>query len=168
MTDSKVNNNKWQNLNWEKKVQICQQGIANQDSLLHTYVVIFIALQAMLFVAVFSEGWGQWWSIPIAVMAIGLAILFARLFELRGNAVDRWGEILYALWDEAGESELAAYHKGSVEKRERRREKFGRFLIFKGWGLFGRFNSARWMLITLMPSVLVVVWILMMVMSFIN
>ncbi len=56
MTDKKVNNNStWQNLDWEKKVQICQQGIANQDALLYASVVIFIALEAMFFSVIFSN-----------------------------------------------------------------------------------------------------------------
>ena len=50
MAGSKENENqKWQKLEWEKKVTICNQGIANEDSLLLTWVIMFIALEAILF-----------------------------------------------------------------------------------------------------------------------
>ena len=172
MTDSKVNNNnKWQNLDWEKKIAICNQGIANEDSLLLTLVIMFIAFEAILFTILIGVGWGQWWSIILAVFGVALVIPYIYFFIVRGNAVDYWGEMLHGLWKEAGQQELAQYYKGCVERRCRGRKKCGWWAIIFGWGhLFdiGRFKSTRRWFTTFIPSILVFVWIWIMVMSFIN
>ena len=54
-TDKKVNDDStWQNLDWDKKVSICNQSIANEDTLSLTLVIMFIALEAMLFTILFA------------------------------------------------------------------------------------------------------------------
>ena len=166
MADS---NGLWQSLNWEKRLAISEQGIANEDSLLHTYVIIFIALQAMLFGILIAKGWGQWWSALIAFIGIGIALWFMYLFENRGNTVDLWGEILYGLWGEAGKQELAERYKGCWRRRENRKKRCGRLINIVGWGSVferKRYGSARRVITTFMPLILVIVWILVTVVSF--
>ena len=167
MTDN--NNGVWQNLPWEQKVQICEQGRASENHLLHTYVVTFIALEAMLFAILITKGWHQWWSIIITVIGIGLSCLWAYLFETRADSVDRWEVELHKLWLEVGKSEptaseLAKHYSGSVERRERRRK--NRWAPFWSLGSAGRFISARWVVIAATPLVFAIVWILVMVVSF--
>ena len=81
----------WQSLEWARKVELCEHGIANEDSLLHTYMVIFIALEAMFFAIVFSVELWWWLNIVIAFLAILLAVVFIFILLRRGEAVDRWG-----------------------------------------------------------------------------
>ncbi len=170
MTDSKVNNNStWQNLDWEKKVAICNQGIANEDSLLLTLVIMFIALEAMLFTILIAVGWGQWWSIILAGFGVAFVIPYVYFFEGRGNAVDLWGEMLHGLWEEAGQKELVQYYKGCVERRYRRKKKCGRWVIIFGWGHpfdIGRFKSTRRWFTTFIPLIIVIVWIFLVAVSF--
>lgn len=170
MKDSKAKNNStWQNLDWEKKVAICNQSIANEDSLLLTLVIMFIAFEAILF-TILIGGWGQWWSIILAVFGIGFVILYMDLFEKRGSWVDLWGEMLYWLWEEAGQQDLAEHYKGCVERRCKRQKKCGRWKVIFGWGHpfnIGRFKSIRRLLNTFIPLILVIVWILVMVVSFV-
>jgi len=181
MTDSKVNNNStWQNLDWEKKVSICNQSIANEDSLLLTLVIMFIALEAMLFTILITKGWGQLWSIVLAIFGVVLVILYMYLFKRRGNQVDLWGEKLYRLWEEAGQQDLAQHYIGCVERRCKRKEKCGWWKVTFGWcekdkkkGRFKRtiswfkcFKSTRRLFTTFIPMGLLVVWIVLMVVSF--
>ena len=170
MTDNRVNNNGvWQNRDWAERVQICQQGIANEDSLLLTLVIMFIAFEAILFTILIGGGWGQRWSIILAVFGVGSVIPYMYFFEIRGNAVDHWGEMLHGLWEEAGQQELAQYYKGCVERRYRRQQKRGRWIVIFGWGHpfdMGRFKSTRRWFTTFIPLGLVIIWILLMVESF--
>ena len=104
MKDKQVdNNNTWQNLDLEKKITICNQGIANEDSLLLTLVIMFIAFEAILFTILIGGGWGQWWSVILAIFGVVLVIPYVYFFEVRGNAVDLWGEMLHELWQQAGQ-----------------------------------------------------------------
>lgn len=178
------NNGLWQKLGWEKRVTISQQGIAQEDSLLHTYVVLFIAVEAMLFATLIAKGWGDLWSIIIAVLGIGLAIIFMFILEKRGNAVDRWGEILSQLWGEAEREEFANHYKGCVKRREIRQKRCGKFWVFVGWrgkgkkrygilrvlfgweGHFERFKSTRRLLVFFVPLIVMILWILIMAVSF--
>jgi len=170
MADSKENENqKWQKLEWEKKVTICNQGIANEDSLLLTLVIMFLAFEAILFTILIGVGWGQCWSIILAVFGVGLVIPYVYFFEVRGNAVDLWGEMLHGLWEEADQQELAQYYKGCVERRSKRQEKRGWWKVIIGWGhLFtiGRFKSTRRWFTTFVPIILVIIWVLLMWKSF--
>ena len=76
------NDNEWQNLDWVEKLQICQQGIAHEDSLLHTYVTIFIAIEALFFVLVFSLDLPSWLLLVISLFAIIVSILFIYYFRV--------------------------------------------------------------------------------------
>lgn len=191
---------KWNELTWFKKVQICEQGISNEDSLLSTYVTIYIAIQAMFFVIALSLDYWWWFPVVIAFLAFFVSVLFIRLFLIRGDAVDRWSEILAGLWTqevsstlsdkEKGVSELAQYYEGAVERRKK--SKWSRFWGWNWWGTYkysegktskkfrwvsrilhrrGRFgflNSARWILVTLMPVMVSMGWITIIIITVIN
>ena len=73
----------WEKLDWAKKVGICQQGVAIGDTLLLTLVVMLVALEAMLFTILVSKGWGQCWSIILAVLGTGYPFFHSYLFEKR-------------------------------------------------------------------------------------
>jgi len=168
MTD----NNKgrvWQNLDWAKKVGICMQGIDHEDSLLTTFVVIFIALEAMFFAVVFSMKLSFCFNLIIAILAILVAGNFAYLFKRRGDYVDHWGAILYALWkgaflieeseSEVSASELMKHYEGCFERRKR-----GRFAIIFGWGSLGcRLKSPRLCITTFTPILVILVWIVIVI-----
>lgn len=54
----------WSGLAWEKKVAICEQGRANENNLLQSYRVIFLAFETTLLVIAFTTikgGWGGFW-----------------------------------------------------------------------------------------------------------
>jgi len=160
----------WQKLEWAKKVELCEQGRANENNLLQSYRFIFIAVEAILLAAVFNAGWNQLWGGFVALLGLALAILWGHMSELRGNAVTRWEEILASLWakvdeSEGGVSELAGHYGGAVERRRRRREG-GRIAIFWGWGRHRRLLSAHWMFTTLMPLFVVCVWLWVMIVCF--
>ncbi len=162
MADNK--NSEWQKLDWATKVQICEQGRASENHLLHTYVVIFIALEAMLFAIMIAKGWGHSWSIPIPILGMVFAVWFACLFVSRGIRVGRWEELLTNLWLEADKSKLAEHYKGAVERRKRR-VKHGIIALFLGWG-WGRFKSAHWVLVTVVPLAMFFLWVLVIIGSF--
>jgi hypothetical protein len=156
--------NMWRKLDWATKVKLCEQGRANENSLLHNYYVIFIAVETILFAAVFSIGYPRLWGGFIGLLGLFLAILWAHVCELRGNAVDRWEEILASLWreiesSELGVSELADHYKGAVERRRKRRDGGRRAIFFWGWGGIRRFLSARWVFTSFIPFLVVCVWV---------
>jgi len=161
----------WKDLDWAKKVQICQEFLADEDSWLHTYVVIFIALQVMFFAIVFGLKLHLWGVIAIAIVAILVAIWFIYIFYVRGNAVDRWGEIMYKLFTEVDQQELPAqpellkHYKGSLERRERKRKKCGWLYVIFGWGCnpWNWIKSARRVLGTYTPLLACFAWIFLVI-----
>ena len=171
----KSEDSEWQKLSWAEKVQICQQAIAIGDTLLLTLVVMLIALEAMLFTILAAERWGQWWSIILAVPGLVYAGFHIYFFEIKGSQLDCWGKTLHDLLTEAGLIEQAKHWEGCVERR-----KHGRWKVIFGWcekdkhmGRFKRiitwfkcFKSTRRWFTTFIPLVLVIVWILLIVVSF--
>jgi len=143
----------WQSLEWARKVELCEQGRANEDNLLHSYIITFIALETVLFAAVFSVAWSILWAVLlVSPLGLFLAFLWMHVNELRGNAVDRWTAILAGLWAqvdapkvielEKGILEFAEHYKGGIERREKRR-KSGRKAVFLGWGWFGSYKGSE-------------------------
>jgi hypothetical protein len=140
-----IDNNKdaWKRLPWKEKVQICQQGIAHEDTLLLTFIVIFIGLEALFFTVVVTDKLGKCVDIAIAAIGILVAIRFVHIFVKAGNAIDRWGMMLHDLWDELNgqylcksgvkASEFVELHKPSVKRREIGRKKCGCWKIVFGW-----------------------------------
>jgi len=170
MADNK--DSEWQKLNWARKVELCEQGRADENNLLQNYRFIFIALETILFAATFGVAWDSLWVLIFVFLGIVLAILWAHVTELRGNAVDRWEEILADLWtkvdkSETGVSELARHYTGAVERRKRRKER-GRKDVILGWGGWRRFRSARWVLTAFIPFLVVVGWVVVMVVTIIG
>ena len=164
MADNK--DSEWQKLDWARKVELCEQGRANENNLLQNYRLIFIALETILFATVFGVAWNNLWALIFIFIGIGLAILWMHVTELRGNAVDRWEEILAGLWakvdkSEAGVSELTGHYRGAMERRKRRKER-GRKAVFKGWDGWKRFRSARWVLTAFIPFLVILGWIVVM------
>jgi len=166
---SKSEESEWQRLSWAEKVQICQQGIAHEDSLLTTHVLIFIALEAMFFALVFSIELGLLFNIIITILAIYVAVLFIKISKKRGDYVDCWGAILYALWKELGEedisrvkaSEIAKHYEGCCDRRKRSSKE----IIF-GWGSckeklqYFFWETVRRFMTTFTPILVILAWII--------
>ena len=179
MTNSKVNNNStWQNLDWEKKVQICQQGITNQDALLYASVVIFIALEAMFFSVIFSNINLPPWMNNIVVPALGIVVagFFVVIFKRRGDSINRWGIILHKLWQEIEEKNISGVLKQELLKHyyasKNWRQK-GWCGVWLGWGpwcawLKNYFVSTRRFIILFTPILVILMWIVIIVVSCIN
>ena len=192
---NKNNGSVWQKLDWDKKVEICMQGIYHEDSLLITFVLIFIALEAMFFAVVFNMKSCFWLNITLAITGILVAIYFMYILKKREDYVDHWGTILYHLWQETsrtGEnesgvsaSELVRQYEGCMERNKRR---WPSIIFGWGWrgfcsgneknkkGKFGWLNvirkrkrwlqplwSPRWLLVTLMPFLVILGWVVIMV-----
>jgi hypothetical protein len=167
-----IKDSEWHKLDWARKVELCEQGRVNENNLLQNDRFIFIALETILFAATFGVAWGNLWALVFAFVGIGLAILWVHVTDLRGNAVDRWEEILSGLWakvakSEAGVSELTKHYTGAVERRKRRK-KGGRQSVILGWGGFGRLRSARWVFTTLIPSLMITGWLAVMAVTIIG
>jgi hypothetical protein len=185
MADSGGNDkSEWEKLCWKEKVQICQQGISGEDSLLISYVVIFVALEATFAALVISQVLCSGSSQAIAVLGIALAVIFILVCKRRGDIVDRWGAILYKLWKEVPGDEMldksSNLPKGVGEEEEalvkaekivkdyggcRRRLQGGWKAILCGWSpchekrkLF--FKSARRLTIVFCPVLVIVMWAL--------
>lgn len=171
----------WQKLYWDKKVEICMQGIDHEDHWLATLVVIFIALEAMFFAVIFSIEPCFYLNLIITILGSLVAVLFMRLFKRRGDYIDNWGAKLYDLWNEVGASELRKHYEGCAKRKNR-----GWVAIILGWDWFGRYTgseqerkrkfgwlrviikrkgwlqplwSPRWVLTMLMPFLVILVWI---------
>ncbi len=177
----------WQKLDWDKKIEICMQGIDHEDHWLTTLVVIFIALEAMFFAFIFSMKPCFDLKLTIAILGSLVAVVFMRLFKRRGDYIDHWGTELYDLWEQVEDvagfnaSELREHYKGCIERRKR-----SCFTIIRGWGWLGCYigsekerkgkigwlrkirkrkgwfqplKSPRWVLVTLMPSLVIIAWI---------
>lgn len=185
MTNSKEGNNSiWQNLEWEKKVSLCNQGITAEDSLLLTLVIMFIAFEAIFFTILTTVGWGHYWSVVLAFLGIAVIILYMYLFERRVKRVDRWGKMLFQLWKDGGKEEIANNYLGCVKRIDKRKEKYGWLKVMLGWceevdtkkrlkrikcviSWFNCFKSTIRLFTTFIPVILIVVWILVIVVSFV-
>jgi hypothetical protein len=149
MTDKKKGS-VWQKLDWAKKVEICMQGIDHEDTLLITFVLIFIALEAMFFAVIFNMKLCFCLNLIIAVLGILVAVQFAYFFKRRGDYVDNWGTILYELWNEAslmeekesgvrlGASEFVKHYEGCMERKKR-----GSLATIFGWKWFGLYSGSK-------------------------
>jgi hypothetical protein len=89
------------NLDWATKVTLCEQGRTNENRLLQSDRTIFIAIETILFTAVFLKLWGNCGGGIVAIVGIFLTFLWWHISDLRGDAVDRWEDSLANLWNEA-------------------------------------------------------------------
>ena len=177
---SSSEDSEWKKLNWKEKIQICQQSISQQDSLLIAYVVIFIGLEAIFAAIVVSGILHQCLDLTIALLGIAVAINFAFVCKRRGDAVDRWGTILYSLWSQVPPDEVIATsrtlkgeelkvkakdigedYKGCVERLAGGWR--GWKPIFFGWGrkrdrLKHFFQSGRRLTIFFTPILVIIMW----------
>jgi hypothetical protein len=178
-----VDNNIWpEKLKWKEKVSICNQGINSEDSLLLTLVIMVLAFEAILFTILIGPGWGQYWSIAIAFFGIGIIILYMYLFEKRGEWVDKWGKILFSLYEDVNNKEISKNYLGCVERIDKRKEKCGWWKVMFGWcekvdseesfkrikQFFSWFNclkSTRRLFTTFIPLILVIIWVVVIVFS---
>ena len=171
----------WQKLSWKEKVQICQQDIAKEDSLLISYVVIFVGVEAILAAVVLGNILSPSFDKTIAALGILLAVIFALVCKRRSDLVDSWGAILYQLWNELPADEelnrnenlprlsgkavikakdIAEDCEGCVE-----RLKGGWKVIILGYSprrkaLKFWLKSARRLIIVLCPTLVIVMWAL--------
>jgi hypothetical protein len=178
------------------KVTLCEQGRATENRILQSDRTIFIALETILFTAVFTKLWDNVWGGVVAIVGIVLTFLWWHICDLRGDAVDRWEEALARLWQKANKSglsplnpsELYKHYRGAIERRKRRREgertggrigariggrigkKIGRKIggrIAVSIGWgWGRLKSARWVFTTPIPLIVFGLWIWVMSVSF--
>ena len=178
MTDSKVNDNgTWQNLDWEKKVAICQQAIANQDALLYASVVIFIALEAMFFSVIFSDiNLPPWMNETVPALGIVVAVCFMFIFKRRGDSINRWGTILHKLWQEVKGEKISGVPKQELLKHycasKKWRQKGWRG-VWLGWRPFrtwleNYFVSTRRFIILFTPILVILMWIVIIVIFIVN
>jgi hypothetical protein len=73
--------------NWVNKASLYEKARANENYLLHAYIVTFMAIQAVL-VALFIGFWNSLqpgWSFIFPFLGILFAILWARVTESRGR-----------------------------------------------------------------------------------
>jgi len=165
-----MSNNKgdtWKELNWGDKVSICEKARASENYLLHVYILTVMAIQAVLF-ALLVKFWGQPAAGFLALPGIGVAVYWAFVAESRGNKVDIWEEELYKMWEETSQpgsfsSEIVEHYKGAADRRDKRKR--DNLATFKGWGRWHRFTSARWIFVTVAPSFLILLWIVLAVFS---
>jgi len=181
---SSSKDNEWQKLSWAEKVQICQQRIAQEDSLLIAYVIIFIAIQAMFLAVILSSNIVMpcWLGITIPSLGILVAINFALVCKRRGDMVDRWSVVFYSLWKKVPRDEVIATsitlkgkqlvvkakdigedYKGCVE-----RLKGGWKPNFFGWGrVFDRLKfwlkSGRRLVTIFTPLLVIIMWVFIIV-----
>jgi len=178
---SSSEDSEWQKLSWEKKVQICQQGISHEDSLFIAYVVIFIGLEAIFATVVVSRILSSWFNVAIAVMGILVAFEFMYIFYRRGKFVDVYATVLRALWQGIPEDEVLAKVEDFEVKAKcvteiyglscARRLKGGCRATFCGWGPFREwfkhfFTSPRRFPTKFLPVLVIVMWALLMWKSF--
>jgi len=176
----------WRKLSWAEKVQICQQRIAQEDSLLIAYVVIFIGLEAIFFAAMLSSNIVMpcWLGKTVPALGILVAINFALVCKRRGDMVDRWSVVFYSLWKKVPDDEVIATsitlkgkqlvkakdigedYKGCVERLKGGWR--GWKPNFFGWGrLFDRLKfwlkSGRRLVTIFTPLLVIIIWILILV-----
>jgi hypothetical protein len=167
------------NLAWATKVTLCEQGRATENRILQSYRTIFIALETILFTTVFTVLWDcRLGVIIVFILGLLLTFLWWHICDLRGDAVDRWEEVLADLWKKAKDPDLAKlksanYYQGAVKRREKRLEGErtggrigGQIAVSKGWGGWRRFISARWVFTTVMPSLVTLGWIIVLIKRF--
>ena len=105
---SSSEDSEWKKLIWKEKIQICQQRISQEDSLLIAYVVIFIGIEAIFATVVTSSILHRCFDLTIALLGIAVAINFAFVCKRRGDAVDRWSVVFYSLWEKVPHDEVIA------------------------------------------------------------
>ena len=178
MMASVSEDSEWRKLSWAEKVQICQQRISQDDSLLIAYVVIFIGLEAMFFAVMFSSNIVMpcWLSKTVPALGILVAINYMLVCKHRGDAIDRWSVIFYTLWRQVPPDETIAIielnknlvvkakdigkgYEGCVE-----RLKGGWKAIFFGWGrrrdgLKFWLKSAHRLVTISTPILVIIIWI---------
>jgi hypothetical protein len=200
MADSDNRRDTWQFLSWQEKMTICQQSVSQEDSLLSTYVTIYLAIEAMFFAIVLTTSISMCLTIIVGLIAIGVSYLFIQAFLRRGDAVDRWEVIIRELWSQACQSaetttdldmcqEMMEHYTGSLGRRARkrwanfwgwnwlgsysgtlknkRRKSGWLFSIMQRKGRLGPIKSARWMLITFLPLMICVGWVIVFVIKLI-
>ncbi len=170
---SSSEDSEWQRLSWAEKVQICQQGVAHEDTLLITYIVIFIGLEALFFASVFSMKLPLCVNIIIAGLGIAVAFEFMYIFYRRGKCVDVYSAVLRALWQDIPEDEALAEVEGFKVKARciteiygsscAKRLKGGCRATFWGWGPCREwfkhfFTSPRRFHTKFMPVLVIVIW----------
>jgi len=175
----------WQKLSWAEKVQICQQRIAQEDSLLIAYVVIFIGIEAMFFAFMLSSNivMPYWLGKIIPALGILVAINFALVCKRRGDMIDRWSVVFYSVWKKVPDDETIASiclnknlvvkakdigedYKGCVERLTGRWR--GWKPIIFGWGrkrdrLKFCLKSARRLVTIFTPILVIMIWIFILI-----
>lgn len=161
MAENQSNKVQWDKLEWLTRLQICQQGASAEDGLLHTYITIFVAIEAIISAVGFgvlqlnTAGF-----IVVSSFGILIAFLWLVVTRKRSEAVDRWDTLLYGLWKEVDStlcqsiekkalSGFVKHYEGSHKRYSE--EGFGNSLII--------FKSGRMWITVFVPILLIVLWV---------
>jgi hypothetical protein len=110
------NDSEWQKLHWKEKIQICQQRIGQEDSLMIAYVVIFIGLETVFTTIFLSRILPCCFNVAVASLGVLMAIIFMLVCKRRGDMVDRWSVVFYSLWQKVPDDEVIATSKTYKDK----------------------------------------------------
>ena len=155
--------NDWICCPWVEKVNICEQGRANENALLQSYRLIFIAMATIFLVATFSVGWTHWWGGLLGMSTIALGILWIITCDKRAALVDDWESMLAELWGQVGLTEIQA-HYSDAQRREKTREEMRKGMLNRAKRLLlsnKDIHHARTVLNLVIPFLLILisVWV---------
>lgn len=161
----------WQKLDWQVKMQICQRGMVHEESLLNTYVTLFIAVEAMFFAFVLGVNLVNWLNIIIAIIGILVTIRFAKTFYDRGKQVDLWGALIYNLLQKIdADNHTLLQITDRYEGCSVRITKDWKSIVF-GWGTISErlkhffWGYARRLKTTLIPFIVILSWTIVIIIS---
>ena len=130
-----------QNLKTIDKIRICLQGLTMENSLLQSYRLLFMAIEAALFALGFVllqiyQGKGLWW---IAIFGWLVAILWGIMCYFKAKDIDRWRNRLLKVVGKVGLSEWFEYLKPGFK--------------------FAGGRIIRWVFNYLMPLLVIGLWV---------
>jgi len=130
-----------QNLKAIDKIRICLQGLTMENSLLQSYRVLFMAIEAALFALGFVllqiyQSKGLWW---IAILGWLVAILWGIMCYFKSKDIDRWRNRLLKVAGKVGLSEWFEYLKPGFK--------------------FAGGQIIRWVFNYLMPLLVIGLWV---------
>lgn len=155
----------WTDLDWDKKVTICEQGRATENNLVQSYRLIFIAMGTIILIGAFSVAWTDWRGGLLGIVGVLLAILWFFTCSKRVALVDHWEVMLAGLWRQANLSWIVE-HYSEAERRLRYIERVKRRRC--GWlrqylpPAAKDMHHARWVLNFIAPIVLLLLslWVI--------
>ncbi len=154
----KTKSTPWIDCTFYEKVDICEQGRGNENNLLQSYRLIFLALGTTMLIVPNRMEWGILSGGWFGFGGILLSILWLHTCHKRSGLVDDWEVILAELWREANVIDIENHYRGAKTRiADRQRLKDKRLGTLRTWffPLFtkGRFRS-RTVFNVIAPSIL--------------